>query len=270
MRRLSQYATGNQGADFLMRTTRVGVAGIILFGGTAFTAVGDEGGQRSFANIEQISDILARASLAQAGIGNQVEILQEGEGLVVNAYVQGQLNKAVERANTVTQRGDGAVANVQVTGDQNQFSIDQSASDAPGRNDASLIVEGDYNTASIQQTNDFGEAFFNTASIVQTGNGNIGAIVQTISPGDSASGGNTASIVQDGDDNDALIEQTGADNSAAIEQDGSDNQGRILQDGEGLSAVLVQSGAALEYTINQTGCVITSGCGSVVVTQSGP
>jgi hypothetical protein len=33
---------------------------------------------------------------------------------------------------------------------------------------------------------------------------------------------------------------------------------------------LVQTGTALEYTINQTGCVISSGCGAVSVTQSGP
>ena len=121
--------------------------------------------------------------------------------------------------------------------------------------------------ALIQQTNDFGELYYNSASLTQQGYGNTAAIYQTVSPGDLMAGGNVASIVQTGNDNDALIEQTGAGNTASIEQDGNDNQGRIYQDGEGLSALLVQTGDALEYTINQTGCVVASGCGTVTVTQ---
>ena len=249
------------------------LAGTILIGGGCFHAGAQEAARRSFANIEQISDVLARArvaQVAQSGAGNQVQVLQEGKDLSINAYVQGQMNRASDRANAITQTGDAATANVQVVGDENAFSISQNASNGPGQNDASLTVEGDFNTADIRQSNDFGDGFSNTARLSQTGNGNTGAIVQTVAPGMLVAGGNFGVITQTGDDNEALIEQTGADNSAMIGQDGDGNRGAILQDGEGLSALLIQKGSALDYTINQTGCVISSGCGAVSVTQTGP
>lgn len=246
------------------------VSGCALLAGGALPAMADQGTKQSFANIEQISDVLARIRLAQSGAGNQVKIIQDGKDLVVDAYVQGQMNRASDRANTITQTGDGATAEVSVVGDENTFSISQSAVDGPGQNLASVTMKGDFNSADVRQTNDFGPTYSNTARLVQTGNGNSGSIAQTIAPGALAAAENFGSITQTGDDNSALIEQTGADNSAAIEQDGDRNRGAILQDGEGLSAVLVQTGTALEYTINQTGCVISSGCGAVSVTQSGP
>lgn len=242
-------------------------------------ASAEQGQKQSFANIEQISDVLARTRLAQtrlaqSGAGNQVKIVQDGRDLVVDAYVQGQMNRASDRAsdraNTITQTGDGAVAEVSLIGDENTFSISQSATDGPGQNKTYVTVKGDFNDSTVRQTNDFGPAFGNTSRLVQTGNGNSGTIAQTVAPGTLAAAENFAAITQTGDDNSALIEQTGADNSATIEQDGHDNRGAILQDGEGLSAILVQTGTALEYTINQTGCVISSGCGAVSVTQSGP
>jgi len=235
----------------------------ILFG-LALPAGADTG---SFANIEQISDILERTRQAEAQRANTLEVTQSGRNLVVDAYVQGQMN----RANTVSQSGDNASARISVTGDSNSFAIRQDSSPVgsqpAGRNDATLTIEGDSNDALIRQTNDFGELYYNSASLTQLGHGNTAAIYQTVSPGDLVEGGNVASIVQNGEDNDALIEQTGAGNTASIEQDGNDNQGKIYQDGEGLSAVLVQTGDALEYTINQTGCVVASGCGTVIVTQ---
>ncbi|WP_291075710.1 hypothetical protein [Hyphomonas sp.] len=239
-----------------------GVLSILL--GLALPAGADTG---SFANIEQISDILERARQAESQRNNTLEVTQSGRNLVVDAYVQGQMN----RANTISQTGDNAAATVSVTGDANNFSIRQHSSPVggqpAGRNDATLTIEGDSNDALIQQTNDFGELYYNSASLTQQGYGNTAAIYQTVSPGDLMEGGNVASIAQTGNDNDALIEQTGAGNTASIEQDGNNNQGRIYQDGEGLSALLVQTGDALEYTINQTGCVVASGCGTITVTQ---
>ena len=251
------------------------LTGCALLGGSALPALADQGTKQSFANIEQISDVLARTRLAQtrlaqSGAGNQVKIVQEGRDLVVDAYVQGQMNRANERANTITQTGDGAAAEVSVIGDENTFSITQSAAGGPGQNKAYVAVKGDFNDSTVRQTNDFGLTFGNTASLVQAGNGNSGTIAQTVAPGTLAAAENFAAITQTGDDNSALIEQTGADNSATIEQDGDENRGAILQDGEGLSAILIQKGVALEYTIKQTGCVISSGCGAVSVTQSEP
>ena len=251
------------------------LTGCAIVCGGALPASAEQGQKQSFANIEQISDVLARTRLAQtrlaqSGAGNQVKIVQDGRDLVVDAYVQGQMNRASDRANTITQTGDGAVAEVSLIGDENTFSISQSAADGPGQNKAYVTVKGDFNDSTIRQTNDFGPTFGNTSMLVQTGNGNSGTIAQTVAPGTLAAAENFAGITQTGDDNSALIEQTGADNSATIEQDGHDNRGAILQDGEGLSAILVQTGTALEYTINQTGCVISSGCGAVSVTQSGP
>ncbi|WP_321489306.1 hypothetical protein [uncultured Hyphomonas sp.] len=251
------------------------LSGCALIGAGALPALAEQGTKQSFANIEQISDVLARTRLAQtrlaqSGAGNQVNVVQDGKDLVVDAYVQGQMNRANDRANTITQAGDGAIAEVSVIGDENRFSISQNAADGPGDNKAYVTVKGDFNDSSVRQTNDFGPTFGNTASLVQTGNGNSSAIAQTVAPGTLAAAENFAAITQTGDDNSALIEQTGADNSAMIEQDGDENRGAILQDGEGLSAILIQTGTALEYTINQTGCVISSGCGAVSVTQSGP
>jgi Curlin associated repeat len=234
-------------------------------------AMADDGATGSFANIEQIADIMARSNVRLVGTGNAVEVTQTGRNLVADTYIEGQLNRATSQANAIQQNGDNAAATVSIIGDQNSFSVKQSSTSfgeiGAGRNDAAIIIEGTGNDAAIQQTNDFGELFFNSASVSQTGNSNTAAIYQTVSPTDLAAGGNTASVTQTGNDNDALIEQSGADNSATIEQEGSGNHGQIFQDGEGLSAILAQTGDALEYTINQTGCVIATGCGTVVVSQ---
>ncbi|WP_290929605.1 hypothetical protein [Hyphomonas sp.] len=246
------------------------LTGLALAGGIALHAAADDGVKRSFANIEQISDVLARARLAQAGTDNQVKLVQDGQDLKIDAYVQGQMNRASAKENMIAQSGDGATAELRVVGDGNTFAIAQNAANGPGQNSASVSIDGDFNAADVRQTNDFGPTFSNTASLIQAGNGNSGTITQTVSPGTLAVGANMATITQTGNDNDALIEQTGADNSASIEQDGDGNRGAILQDGEGLSAILVQTGQALEYTINQTGCVVSSGCGAVSVTQTGP
>jgi hypothetical protein len=82
--------------------------------GLAFPAAADTG---SFANIEQISDVLARARQAEAQRNNTLEVTQSGRNLVVDAYVQGQMN----RANTISQTGDNSAATVSVTGDANNF-----------------------------------------------------------------------------------------------------------------------------------------------------
>lgn len=250
---------------------RASIGSFVVFAGIALPAFADAGSGGSFANIDQIADIMARSDARLVGTGNAVEITQEGRNLVVDAYIEGQMNRATSQANSISQTGKNATATVSVTGDMNTFSVRQSSSSdaggGVGRNDAALVIDGSSNDALIQQTNDFGELFFNSAALTQTGHNNSASIYQTVSPTDVDAGGNVASVQQTGNDNDALIEQRGADNTASIDQDGSYNQGQIQQDGEGLSAALVQTGTALEYTIKQTGCVIGTGCGTVVVTQ---
>lgn len=253
------------------RAARAAIGSVAILSAAASPALADTGSQGSFANIEQIADVMARTNVRLVGTANSVEVTQTGRNLVVDTYIEGQMNRAVSQANTIKQTGDNASATVSVSGDMNTFSVEQSSTSfagaGAGRNDASIAIDGSANNAAIGQTNDFGETYFNSAALTQTGHGNNAAIYQTVSPADLAAGGNMATITQTGNDNDALIEQTGADNSASIEQDGSNNKGAILQDGEGLSAVLMQTGDALEYTINQTGCVIATGCGTVVVSQ---
>ena len=238
------------------------LTGCALFGGSALPALADQGTKQSFANIEQISDVLARTRLAQtrlaqSGAGNQVKIVQEGKDLVVDAYVQGQMNRANEQGQYhLPDRGwRGSPRLVSLETRTHSPSLRMRLTD-PGQNKAYVTRSKEISTIQV-----FGRrTILVRPSAIrpgwsQTGNGNSGTIAQTVAPGTLAAAENFAAITQTGDDNSALIEQTGADNSATIEQDGDDNRGAILQDGEGLSAILVQTGTALEYTINQTGCV---------------
>jgi len=226
-------------------------------------------GHHSFAMIDQISDV-ARARVEQIGAENKVEVLQAGRSLEADIYILGQLNKAADGANRVEQTGEASRASVEVTGDANQFDILQQGNSGPANNTATTRIEGDFNSASISQSNDFGADYYNSAQLSQLGTANAAAIRQQVDPRTLPVGGNTASISQDGTSNEALIEQTGADNSASIDQTGTANKGTIQQDGIGLSAILAQTGTALQYTINQTGCVLAAGCGAISVTQTGP
>ena len=242
-------------------------AGVVLLAVPA--AAAESTGQRSFAIIDQISDV-ARARVEQVGVANKVEVLQAGRNLEADIYILGQLNKASDSANRVVQTGEASRAEVEVSGDENQFLVVQKGGNGPSNNTATTRIEGDLNSASIYQGNEFGADYYNSAQLLQLGTANIAAIRQQVDPRTISSGGNAATISQDGTSNEAEIEQTGADNLATIEQTGSSNKGTIRQDGTGLSAFLAQTGSALEYTINQTGCVLAAGCGTVSVTQTSP
>jgi len=76
----------------------------------------------------------------------------------------------------------------------------------------------------------------------------------------SSVSGNSAVVVQDGDDNSATIEQSGTGNEASISQlDGSENEATVVQEpGDGFPgknnlAVIVQNGSMNQTTIRQFG-----------------
>lgn len=197
----------------------------------------------------------------QVGSDNQVETDQRyaGWGAISDVIQVGDNNTAqvTQRVGGGDDTGDYAV--ITSKGDGNNAVIDQfnNPYNNAGRNVAD-IRQGPDGAETIYQP-DYADD--NSASISQTGGGNLGVIDQYEGNGLFATANeariettgfiNKANVDQSGDGNKASIDQDGnyggfgaggAFNSAQIDQDGDNHRGRIDQTGNRNKAQTIQSG----------------------------
>ena len=218
--------------------------------------------KRTFLKTVMLAFALAGPAFAQDG--NGAEILQSGNDNKTSVTQKGDSNEASvslygnsngQTAGAITQEGDGAYAEIYIEGDENNFTVQQDTASA-----FYGAVYGDANTLTVDQVNTYSEAYQNYGAALQTGYGNTATLEQQVEAYGESGGLNQAYIVQNGNDNTALLEQTGTDNLAEISQDGNGNSGTLIQNGVGLSAALNQVGNNLPgYTITQD-CIASAAC----------
>lgn len=185
------------------------------------TATVNQTGRQNIALIGQQGDI-GTAKITQAGQNNQVLIAQLNVGLT-----------------TVFSLPNKAEASQSSTVSNSQIGILQR-----GRGNDALVkqLDGRFNQIALQQ--DLDE---NTAVLTQVkGNDNIIEVNQGTDPGQK---GHTATITQDGEDNEARLTQSGYKNKLTLTQTGDRNT--LRQDGG--NAFALQGGHDNEAMLSQTG-----------------
>jgi len=200
-------------------------------------------------------------ALEQFGEQNSATIVQDGEDVTTRLRIDGTGNLD----GRIEQTGAEQSSEIRILGNSNIFEVSQ-IGDSP--NTWASDIQGDNNLVIVDQINT-GFGFEENLTVLSvTGNANS-ALVSQGPGGELGSGGNFASLIQSGDGLTGEIIQSGSGNSAILNQTGSDIRGSIVQEGSGLSAELNQEGAGLDYAITQTGCVVSGGCPTIIVNQTG-
>lgn len=221
----------------------VGVAG------ESNTVKVDQAGFGQIANVEVVENAFPN--------NNLVKINQQGETNDASVSIQGGEQHDFQ----IKQTGSDNVASMrQYYSSSNTFRIDQDGYSNEARIQQESGRDGDQ--ASIKQTGDLNKARIsladadgisptrdNQATIKQTGSGNNATIEQKTpndilytpdAPAEIAL--NEATIVQNGDDNTALLQQYGSESFGKIQQSGSLNDATLTQAGVGDQATIVQNG----------------------------
>lgn len=202
--------------------------------------------------------------LALAGLFSGFGFAQETRN---SAVIQQDGNNNIAM---IEQIGEGNTATILTRGRRHRVLLEQSSDDGKkNENRLEADISGEDNLVIAEQSNEGTGDALNDGSIAQSGRGNTVELFQRGGTFSESVFGNTAIIRQTGDSNISSVDQTGADNFVSLDQNGNSNLGDIVQNGQGLSVELVQNGNGLTQSITQTGCVIGTGCGTVVVTQSG-
>ncbi|MEC4765774.1 hypothetical protein LPL18_000215 [Halomonas sp. CUBES01] len=130
------------------------------------------------------------------------------------------------------------------------FSVTVSAKENQVNNEQAqmFITENSVQLDSFEEA--FAQSRANVAVIRQIGDGNTNLINQGRSRQDKA---NLASIVQNGNYNDAMINQKGSDNTGLIRQDGNRHEANITQIGNSLDSQIIQNGQNSNVSISHSG-----------------
>lgn len=181
-------------------------------------------------------------------------------------YQKGTSNKTI-----VDQDGAGNISSIITSGSRSTVLVDQNnIHNFETTNHFTSRSQGNDNLVSAEQINAADTSVDNVAIVYQGGDRNSAFVSQGIASLVLGGDGNYASVIQYGDDHEAYVNQSGDSNYASLEQHGLANKGELIQNGSGLSAELTQSGTGLGYSITQSGCAVAGGCGTIVVTQTGP
>ena len=229
----------------------------------------------ALANDSTISQIggTNTAAIDQTG-GNEgvSSVSQIGTGLVATVTQADDPNTGIPGFNTpsnlstITQEGSGATATVNQTGDPGESPGNESVitqfSDGAAPTLADVLQDGANNFSSVEQGRDADplDRSGQTAIVMQIGEDHVSTILQRGNL-------NTATVTQENEGNTSDITQTGADNDAGVMQTGVGNLSTITQNANFGLATVDQSGNDNVSEITQSGSVNSSVAG--LVDQSG-
>lgn len=214
----------------LLRITATFALALVFTAGMAFA-------QQNEVNIEQINGDDHKSTVGQTGVGNDADILQDGNPtfrLNGVAYLSEVDQNGDRNTSVITQKGGGNVyARTVQTGDDNTASQSQRIfGQDPGVRDGIATTEqiGDNNKATQNQSHTGSAGGIKSLSRVwQDGDDNIARSFQ------NGSGGNFESFIdQDGNSNFARVDQSGLTNPGGHFAD-------VVQTGDGHTANVTQS-----------------------------
>lgn len=238
-----------------MRTKLLATAAIaaLCFGGPAFAdeseALINQSGVSNNADIDQTEGLENEGYIDQTGDENSASITQKhtppGSQIYSIATNTADIDQtsavgaAVGNSATVTQTADT------VTGAApNSVDIDQNTAGSLAQTASVDQVGGQGNSVTVAQglTDDTGGE---VATVSQEGNDNSAVVAQDGT-------GDTTTVAQLGDANAASVTQTGSDNNSTVDQIGNDNDSTVTQNAIGAYADNDQTGDNNVSTIAQT------------------
>ncbi|MCF6307509.1 MAG: curlin [Flavobacteriaceae bacterium] len=171
-----------------------------------------------------------------SGVANAAEVLQSGTANQSTTVQEGDENWAITRQGQKNDASSG-----------NKAKIRQGTGQQAESNYAAIDQDGDNNQAKIRQIFDNNDAWTQ-----QVGNENKSKVMQNAGP--NGSDGHSASVDQQGDRNESFVTQSGLGgrNTATLLQQGDDNKGKQYQTTDALVGSDGNRAGMQQGTLNQS------------------